>query len=423
MPRIQVGDSGTATATWSSSHPAIRLGYTYDPTNTFRGYNEDLFARNITRHIGDNIRTEAGDLFDLMLKEHRLHRGKVDSFKELAYNIAYSAFFALYRMGEGKVRVDEDTVGMIVFKSLRKGGLKWESLFAVNKPDDNIYTLTEELLRVFKVSLSPVRIHCMYEQIRKGMEYAVAHSSNTLSHTAQEYIIRGCDKDGNLIWYNFDELSEDVALQVKVGLTAYLRLLGRVYSIWYDEDSYQKMASIAKNGTPTELLEFVIRHRVTTFDVIDYIHSDKDLANIICNAVGRIEAWRCEGLSPVDILGGEPTVEPLTVDTLFGIDNNCVAKDLESTILGKYGKDSYEYHMRGVFSKILATSGGYTFTIHTSEGDVVVENPVFVLSFVSGVNKVLYINDKLPDNYYNKFSEEYKSDACIIIRGRFGILG
>ena len=170
MPRIQVGDSGTATATWSSSHPAIRLGYTYDPTNTFRGYNEDLFARNITRHIGDNIRTEAGDLFDLMLKEHRLHRGKVDSFKELAYNIAYSAFFALYGMGEEKVRVDEDTVGMIVFKSLRKGGLKWESLFAVNKPDDNIYTLTEELLRVFKVSLSPVRIHCMYEQIRKGME-------------------------------------------------------------------------------------------------------------------------------------------------------------------------------------------------------------------------------------------------------------
>ena len=423
MARILVGSSGSATATGSLSRPVIRLGYTYDPTNTFRSYHEDLFARYITKYLGEAVRTEADDLFDRMRKEHRVHHGKVDRFKELAYNIAYISFFILYRMEKEAISVNEETVKLIVFKSLRKGGFKWESLFPVNKPDDNIHTLTEEVLRVLKGSLSTVRMRYMYEQIRKGMGFAVSHSSDMLRHSGYEYIIRGCDKDGNTIWYEFDELSEDVARQVKVGLTAYLQLLGRVYSIWHEEDVYQQMVSIAKNGTSTELLEFVIRNRVTTFDVIDYIHSDKDLANIICNAVGRIEEWRREGLSPLDILGGEPAVGLLTVDTLLGVDSNCVAKDLNSTIVGKYGKDSYEYLMQGVFSKILATSGGYTLTIHTSDGDVAVENPVFVLNLVSGLNNVLYINDKIPDNYYNELPEEHKSDACVIIRGKFGILG
>lgn len=411
MPRIQVGDSGTATATGSLSRPVIRLGYTYDPTNTFRSYHEDLFARYITKYLGEAVRTEADDLFDRMRKEHRVHRGKVDRFKELAYNIAYTSFFILYRMEKEAISVNEETVKLIVFKSLRKGSFKWESLFPVNKPNDNIHTLTDEVIRLYKGVLTKTKIQYMYEQIRKSPAFAIAASINTPSKQDVNYDIHGCDKDGKLIWYEFDELSEDVARQTKVGLSGYLLLLYRVFWIWYNELDYYQMVQIAKNGTYTELVDFINScYKETDAEVVDYMHTNKDLMDVTYNAINQIRNWRRD-----DIAGIEKLNRNNEEYTLFGVDGDCVAKTLKSEIQGEQDKNAYDFQMLNVFSWLLGTSEGYTLTINTSEGNIEVENPVLVTRSYGGVSVITHINDQLPISYSNEFPEEYKSNACIIV--------
>lgn len=410
MARIKIGASSTV-STVKRLNATVRLGYTYDPTDTFRNYNDSTFARHFTRFIGNAVGTEGVNLFNSMRKEHKMHHGKVDRFNQLAYNIAYLSFFTLYGMEKEGTPVNDETVKHIVFKSLLKGNFRWESLFAVDRPNDNIHTLTDEVIRLYKGVLTKTKIQYMYEQIRKSPAFAIAASINTPSKQDVNYDIHGCDKDGKLIWYEFDELSEDVARQTKVGLSGYLLLLYRVFWIWYNELDYYQMVQIAKNGTYTELVDFINScYKETDAEVVDYMHTNKDLMNVTYNAIKQIGNWRRD-----DFTGVEKSNRNNEMYTLFGVDGDCVAKTLKSEIQGEQDKNSYDFHMLNVFSQLLGTSEGYTLTINTSEGNIEVENPVLVTRSYGGVSVITYINDQLPISYSNEFPEEYKSNACIIV--------
>lgn len=410
MARIKIGASSTV-STVKRLNATVRLGYTSDPTDTFRNYNDSTFARHFTRFIGEAVRTVGVNLFNSMRKEHKMHHGKVDRFNQLAYNIAYLSFFMLYGMEQEGTPVNDETVKHIVFKSLLKGNFRWESLFAVDRPNDNIHTLTDEVFRLYKGVLTTTRIQYMYEQIRKSPAFAIAASINTPSKQDVNCDIHGCDKDGKLIWYEFDELSEDVARQTKVGLSGYLLLLYRVFWIWYNVFDYEQMVQIAKNGTYTELVDFINScYKETDSEVVDYMHTNKDLMNVTYNAIKQIGNWRRD-----DITGFEKLNRNNEVYTLFGVDGDCVAKTLKSEMQGEQDKNAYDFHMLNVFSKLLGTSEGYTLTINTSEGNIEVENPVLVTRSYGGVSVITHINDQLPISYSNEFPEEYKSNACIIV--------
>ena len=410
MARIKIGASSTV-STVKRLNATVRLGYTSDPTDTFRNYNDSTFARHFTRFIGEAVRTVGVNLFNSMRKEHKMHHGKVDRFNQLAYNIAYLSFFMLYGMEQEGTPVNDETVKHIVFKSLLKGNFRWESLFAVDRPNDNIHTLTDEVFRLYKGVLTTTRIQYMYEQIRKSPAFAIAASINTPSKQDVNCDIHGCDKDGKLIWYEFDELSEDVARQTKVGLSGYLLLLYRVFWIWYNVFDYEQMVQIAKNGTYTELVDFINScYKETDSEVVDYMHTNKDLMNVTYNAIKQIGNWRRD-----DITGFEKLNRNNEVYTLFGVDGDCVAKTLKSEMQGEQDKNAYDFHMLNVFSKLLGTSEGYTLTINTSEGNIEVENLVLVTRSYGGVSVITHINDQLPISYSNEFPEEYKSNACIIV--------
>jgi len=119
MARIKIGASSTV-STVKRLNATVRLGYTYDPTNTFRDYNDSTFARFFTRFIGEAVRSEADNLFNLMRKEHKIHHGKVDRFRQLSHNIAYLSFFTLHGMEKEGKPVNDETVKHIVFQSLLK---------------------------------------------------------------------------------------------------------------------------------------------------------------------------------------------------------------------------------------------------------------------------------------------------------------
>jgi hypothetical protein len=410
MARIKIGASGTV-STVKRLNATVRLGYTYDPTNTFRDYNDSTFARHFTRFIGEAVRGMADYLFNSIRKEHKMHHGKVDRFNQLAYNIAYLSFFTLYGMEKEGAPVNDETVKHIVYKSLLKGNFRWESLFAVDKPNDNIHTLTDEVIRLYKGVLTTTRVQYMYEQIRKSPAFAIAASINTTSKQDVNYDIHGCDKDGKLIWYGFDELSEDVARQTKVGLSGYLLLLYRVFWIWYNVFDYEQMVQIAKSGTYTELVDFINScYKETDAEVVDYMHTNKDLMDVTYNAIRQIGNWRRN-----DIAGIEKLNRNDETYTLFGVDGECVAKTLKSEMQGEQDKNSYDFHMLNIFSQLLGTGERYTLTINTSEGDIEVENPVLATRSYGGVSVITYINDQLPISYSNEFPEEYKSNAYIIV--------
>lgn len=251
----------------------------------------------------------------------------------------------------------------------------------------------------------------MYEQIRKSPAFAIAASINTPNKQDVNYDIHGCDKDGKLIWYEFDELSEDVANQTKAGLSGYLLLLYRVFWIWYNELDYYQMVQIAKNGTYTELVDFINScYKETDAEVADYMHTNKDLMDVTYNAIKQIGNWRRD-----DFAGVEKLNRNNETYTLFGVDGDCVAKTLKSEMQGEQDKNSYDFHMLNIFSQLLGTGEGYTLTINTSEGDIEVENPVLATRSYGGVSVITYINDQLPISYSNEFPEEYKSNACIIV--------
>lgn len=410
MARIKIGASGTVSAV-KRLNATVRLGYTYDPTDTFRNYNDSTFARHFTRFIGNAVGTEGVNLFNSMRKEHKMHHGKVDRFNQLAYNIAYLSFFMLYGMEKEGTPVNDETVKHIVFKSLLRGNFRWESLFAVDRQNDNIHTLTDEVIRLYKGVLTKTKIQYMYEQIRKSPAFAIAASINTPSKQDVNYDIHGCDKDGKLIWYEFDGLSEDVARQTKAGLSGYLLLLYRVFWIWYNELDYYQMVQIAKNGTYTELVDFINScYKETDAEAVDYMRTNKDLMDVTYNAIKQIGNWRRD-----DIAGVEKANRNNEEYTLFGVDGDCVAKTLKSEIQGEQDKNAYDFQMLNVFSQLLGTSGGYTLTINTSEGNIEVENPVLVTRSYGGVSVITHINGQLPISYSNEFPEEYKSNACIIV--------